>query len=338
MAGAETALEIGWLAEEVTHGTAVTTPTKRARKGGILVPKVTTAQGAEAGTLSAVKRKVRVKKWSEWDTDENTFDVNMFPFWARKFLNGSVSSPSTPDGATLSRLWEFARTLTSDNLKSSTITAGDPNFQLWQAAYAMVDEAVFAADASSEDAVTEHYSGTAQFPTEVATPAAPSAVDFPMLIPSLADLYIDAGTSATIGSTAVAGQLLSAELTVPTGVTYKYLAKGADGDLSFAATGRTATSPHLAMSIHLSDLTQYDHWAAGDYLKIRVRLNGEADGIESGFNYFLEFDIFGVLDDDFDWGDTADSNRTIEIALTGQEDSTAATDLIMRCQNKLTTV
>jgi hypothetical protein len=338
MAGAETALEIGWLAEEVAKGTAVTTPTKRARKGGILVPKTATASGAEAGTLAGVKRKTRVKKWSEWDTDQNAFDVNTFPFWARKFLNGSVSAPTTPGGGTLPRLWTFPRTILSDNLKSTTITAGDPNFQVWQAAYGMVDQAVFSADASSEDPVQEQYNGTAQFPTEVSTPAAPSAVDFPLLIPSLADMYIDAGTGATIGTTAVAGQLLSAELTVPTGVTYKYLAQGAAGTLSFAATGRETTSPHLALVIHLSDLTQYNHWKAGDYLKIRIRLNAEANAIETGFTYYLEYDIFGVLDDDFNWGDTAGSNRTIEIAITGQEDTTAATDLIMRCQNKLTTV
>jgi hypothetical protein len=343
MAGAETALEIGWLAEEVTKGTAVTTPTKAAQAGGFLLPERTKTTGRRAGTLSALKRKKTVHTGASWDTDSQPLDANMFPFWARKFLNGNNSGSggvtiATPGGATNARLWTYPRLLTIDNLKAMTIISGDPNFQLWQSAYGMVDEAKFSGDASSDDAVMEQYSGHARFPTLVSVPTAPTLVDYPMLVPVLTDMWIDAGVGATIGTTKVNGQYLSHDLTVPTGVTYKELGNGADGGLDFAATGREATSPELSLSIHLSDMVLYNAWAAGDYLKIRLRFNAEPNSIETGFNHYVEVDIFGELDADFDWSDVADSNRVIDIKLTGQEDTTAGTDLIMRAQNARTTV
>ena len=132
--------------------------------------------------------------------------------------------------------------------------------------------------------------------------------------------------------------MVSAELTVPTGVTFKWLASGPAGGRNFQRTGRTKSHPELKVVFELADMAQYDIYANnnGDTVcKARVRWNGPL--IEAALYHYVQADIYGPLDA-LAWSDLEGSNRTIEFTIMGQYDSTAATDLVMTVQNDQTSL
>lgn len=332
---AELALERFELALEATRGTAVTPPTHVINMEGNIVPTMTHTEGTEMrGTLAEGYRTEITRTGSTWDMSGDA-DANTAPVLANMAVKGGVTSPTTPSGATNARLWTFSRDMTSDSLKSATLYHGDPGINMLQAAYAMAEEMTLSADSSSEDLVQMGLTGSAQFPAKVSPPTAPAAISGRGLIPGLTDLYID--TSSAIGTTAITGRLVSADVSIPTGVVYKYLANGGAGTLGFSKIGRTRTRPSFTLTFELTDYTQYDLFTAGTLLKMRLRFNSAADLIESGYNNYIEIDTWGVLRD-LSWGDLEGANRTVSFTLLGTYDSTAATDLIMKIQNAKTTL
>lgn len=337
MPAAELAFERFELVLEATPGTAVTPPTHVINMEGSIVPIIVFADGTEMrGTLAEGYREEIMRKESEWDASGDV-DPNTLPVLANIGVKGGVTSPTTPSGATNARLWAFVRTVTADDLKSSTNYWGDPGVLFLQSAYNKFGEMVISADASSEDPVQLSINdGHGLFPAKIGSPpSAPAAIAGPLLLPGLTQLWMD--TSSAIGTTEITGRLISAEVTFPNGVTYKHIAQGAAGNLGYASTGRTRTRPSMTLAFELLDATQYDLFAAGTSTKTRVRFNGVANGIETGFPYYVEADIYGKLRD-LSWGDLEGSNRTVEFTINGIYDATLGSDFRLAVQNARTTL
>jgi hypothetical protein len=246
------------------------------------------------------------------------------------FLSGGVGvAVTTPGGATEARLWTFEPTMDSDDLDAMTIYWGDPNVQAFRSAYCMIDELTITADASSTDGVVLSINGQGQFPTKTAPGSVPAMLSAPLLMPAAMQVWIDSGASA-IGTTEVVGRVLSAEITVPSGITRKWLAAGPTGGLNFQHVGRGKRHAELKLVFELPDMAQYDQWVAGTELKTRVRLNGPL--IEAGFYNYVEFDIYGSFDG-MVWGEFEESNRTIELTILSEEYSGVGYDFAFKIQN-----
>lgn len=244
------------------------------------------------------------------------------------YLSGGAGTEvTTPDGATLSRLWTFTPTMTADDLEALTLWWGDPNIQAFRAAFCMPDELSIDAVASGDDGVTISLSGQGQFPSKVSDPVVPSMLAAPLLMPGKMQVWID---TDTIGTTEITGRVVEAHIVVPSGVSRKWLAAGPTSDLSFTSIGRDLRQPELRIVFELPDMTQYDQYVAGTVLKVRVRLNGSL--IEAGFYYYVDFDIYGPFDSTA-WGENAGSNRTMELTILGEYDDDAGYDYCFRIQS-----
>ena len=235
-------------------------------------------------------------------------------------------------------LWDFSPSMAADDLQSLTLYWGDPGVQEFQAGYCMVDEMTITGDASGTDGVQLSISGQGQFPSKTAPAGVPAGLSYPMLLPMAMEVWID---TAVIGATALAGRVISAEISIPSAVTRKWLASGPAGGLDFTTIGRGKRHAELKLVLELPDMTQYDQWAASDVLKVRVRFNG--DSINSygspaaSTYYFTEFDIYGPFET-LDWGEFEGTNRTIELTILSEYDTTALTDWALRVQNNLATL
>lgn len=247
---------------------------------------------------------------------------------ATHLSGGAGAEVTTPDGATNSRLWTFAPDMTSDTLKSLTMYWGDPNIQAFQATYGLIDELKITADAGSSDGVTMSVSGHTRFPSKTAPGAVPDMVLGSLMAPQGMQLWID--TSSAIGTTAIASRLISAEVTIPSGVSYKYQAAGPAGTLTYADHGRGVRHAEMKLVMELPDMTQYDLWVAGTSLKARLRFNGAL--IESGFYEYVEVDIYGPFESHA-WGEYEGTNRTIELTILSEYDATATYDWAVKVQN-----
>ena len=225
------------LALETTRRTPVAAPTHVLNGDTPLVPKKELHRAEDHyGTLAQYYRSQSVRKSGEWGVDADA-DADQGPVLSNLVV-APVTSPTTPSGATLSRLWTFLRSITSDNIQSATLWWGDPNVQIFQAAGAMADEFSISADASGTKPATVKLKGMGLFPTKVSAPTYPAISPGALLMPSDMQLWIDEGSGATIGTTAITGRVISADLTVPTGVTYKYLAQGPGSNQSYTVYGR----------------------------------------------------------------------------------------------------
>lgn len=313
-------------AHETTRGTAIAAPTHLIHWPGTITPEQTVQAITESrGTLFGNYRNKVTRRGGSWQASGDA-DVNLLP-WLLNMVVAPVTSPSTPGGATNARLWTFTRSGTADNIKASTIWFGDPNIQNWSADYAMVDSFTFSATAADEGVAQGSISGRCGFPAKVSAPTQPAAIAGDTLAGQAMQLWID---TATIGSTAVTGRFISAEITIPTGVTYKHLASGPTTSLDYAATGRDKTRATAKIVLELPDMTQYDLWAAATSVKMRIRFNGAL--IESTFYNYFEFDIYGPLQG-LAWGSNQASNRTIELMVMSDYDATAGADYIVKVQN-----
>lgn len=247
---------------------------------------------------------------------------------ARAYLTGGAGADiTTPAGATNSRLWPFTPNMTADDLDSLTIFWGDPNAQEFRAAYCQLDELTISADASGTDGVTISLSGQGQFPSKTAPGAVPDMLNGPLMLPTDMQLWVD---TATIGSTAVTGRVVSAEITIPSGVTRKWVAAGPASTLGFSNIGRGKRHAELKLVLELPDMTQYDQWVARTSLMTRLRINGPL--IEAGFYHYLEMDIYGPMDT-LDWGEHEGTNRTIEVTILSEYNATAGYDWCLRIQS-----
>lgn len=338
MASAEIPFEAFSLALEATRGTAVTPPTHWANLNGTLTPVREKYRPTESrGTLAEFYRSKTVRTYAEWSA-EGGLDPNLAPVLFNLAVK-AVTTPTTPTNGVLTRLWTFAPTMTSDDLKTATLYFGDPNVQIFQSAYAMASEMTISADASGTDGVTMSISGTGKFPTRVSAPTMPAQSIGDLLMPGAMQLWID--TSSAIGTTEVTGRFISTEWTIPTGVSYKYMANGPTGGLSYTKTGRGKRHATAKIVVELNETSigagkEYLTWEADTLVKMRIRLNGSLiESVTPDYYSYVNLDCYGALDA-FAWSELEGTNRVMEFTVESEYNATAGADFILTCQNTKT--
>jgi len=337
MPASELPFEYLALALEATRGTAVTPPTHNLPLVGTITPTREKYRPAEArGTLAEWYRSKTVRTGATWEGSGGA-DPNYAPLLFNLICKANAT-PTTPGGGTLSRLWTYTPTMTSDDLKSATLYFGDPNVQIFQSAYAMADELTISADASGTDAVTWSIKGMGKFPSRVAAPTLPAQNIGDLLMPGAMQLYID--TASAIGTTEITGRFISTDWTIPTGNAYKYYAGGPTGGLGFTKTGRAKRHAEATITVELNDLSigtgkEYLTWEADTVVKMRIRLNGSL--IEGALYNYIQLDIYGALDA-FAWGDVEGTNRTMTFTVQSEYDTTLGADFSLSAQNQRTTL
>lgn len=335
MASFETAFEYLLAAHEAVRGTKIDPPTIYLNMAGKITPKQSVYRPVESrGVLADWHRSKVVRQWSEIDA-AGPADVYSLPF----LLEQLVKAPgviATPGGGTNSRTHTYAPTMNADNLLSGTYYWGDPNIQAFQSDYMMLDSLVIAADGSGTDGVTQAIKGMGHFPAKDAPDSVPAMRNAPLLAPSDLQLWID--TSSAIGSTEIIGRIVSAEVTIPSGVTRKWIVSGPTGGQNFGLCGRKRRHAEMKLVFELPDMTQYDLWAAHTSLKVRLRYNGPI--IESTLRHYIQVDLYAPFDP-MDWGELEGSNRTIALNLLSEYDTNAAAagyDFCVVVQNDLATL
>lgn len=332
---AELAFEYLTFAFETTRGTAVTPPAYYLPLKGALTPNGAKARPDESrGVLAATTQSKTVQRWADL-SGEGGLSSRLALLLAHMCVNGSPSAPSVVT-AGQTWLWTFNRGMTSDNLRAITAYFGDPNVQIFQGAYGLLDNWTISADATGTDAVQTSFSGRTRFPSAVSAPTLPSMLTSALMAPADMQLWLD--TASAFGTTEITGRFVSCELTIPTGVTYKWLASGPSGTRTYVLTGRQKTSSTLKMVFEFVDTTQYNLFAnsSGDtQVRTRVRWNG--DVIESTNRHYVQADVLGPFDA-FAWGENAGSNRTLEMTITGEYNTSTATDLTMAIQTNIGTL
>ncbi len=233
-------------------------------------------------------------------------------------------------------LWTFSPDMDASDLLALTAYWGDPNIQAFQADYCQPDELTLSADAAGTDGVVETLKGMGHFPALTAPASVPAIVQSPLLMPGAMQLWID---TATIGGTAISARLVSADVTIPSGLTRKNLAAGPTNDLQFSQVGRAKRHAEMKLVFEVPDLTQYSQWVAGTVLKARLRLNGPAIVAVTGttWYYYIDVDIYGPFDA-LAWGENEGSNRTIELSILSELDATTGVDFAVRVLNNKTTL
>lgn len=323
------------LAIETTRGTAIAAPTHMVSLVGTLTPATERARPNESrGILAEVTRSKTVQRWANLEA-EGPLDTRSSLLWATMTLDGT---PAAPTVITASQvwLWGFLRQMTVDDLDSATVFFGDPNVQIFRGAYGMLEEWTITADASGTDVVTQSLTGWTHFPVSVAAPTFPAYIIAPLLVPADMQLWLD--TSSAIGTTLISGRVISAEVTIPTGVTRKWLATGGASDLNYARTGREKAHPEMTLVFEFLDGAQYNIFAGSDsdtIVRARLRMNGPV--IETTNRHYIEVDIYGPFDS-FAWGENQGSNRTLELTIMGEYDATLGSDLAMRIQTNTGTI
>lgn len=252
---------------------------------------------------------------------------------ATALSGGAGEDVTTPTDGVLTRLWTFEPTMNADDLRALTLYWGDPNVQAFQAAYCQVDSLTISGDASGEDGVTMSISGMGQFPTKEAPDSVPAMLTAPLLMPGAMQLWID--SAEAIGTTAITGRVVSAEVTIASGIVRKYLAEGPGGDLEFSATGRGKRHAEARIVFEVPDTTQYDLWAAHTSLKVRLRFNGPLiESVGAGptlYYHYIDVDLYAPFDA-LDWGELEGTNRTVEMTLLSEYDADAGYDFCVRVQ------
>jgi hypothetical protein len=337
MAFTELAFERLLFALETTRGTAITSPTHIINIGGKLTPKQTKYKPPDArGTLVKTYRSKTVRKWAELEAD-GAADPNIVPLFLNMVVD-NLASPSTPGGATLSRLWEFIPNISADDLKTSTYWFADPVAAAVElrAPFGTIDELTFSNDASGEEVAKVSIKGKSNYPTEGIAVAAPASIAGDLLPGQFMQIWMD--TSSAIGTTAVTGRLVKAEHTIRAGIeTYKYLAAGPASSLTYQGIGRGKRDMTTKITLEVPDDTQYALWDAGTTVKCRVRHNGELIETTAGpvnwYNY-IEFDTYGPLED-LEWAENG-ANRVVSFTINSQYDSTLGADFRVAVQNART--
>lgn len=189
---AEIAFEALMIGLETARGTAVA-PSHFANMTGTLVPRIERYAPNEArGSLAARYRSKTVRTWGEFSA-EGPLDVNLLPVFLNMAATGDMTGqPTTPGGATNSRLWSFVPTLTSDDLKTATLWWGDQNVQVFRGKYGHINEITIRNDASSTDGATMSVSGRTQKPDyETATITGATAANPVVITTSAAHGFVD---------------------------------------------------------------------------------------------------------------------------------------------------
>lgn len=313
-------------------------PTHLIPMSGYLKPEFTTYAPPEArGVLNDRPRSKVTKRWSSWSGDAMPLDVYYLPVLANMWL-APVSAPTTPAGATNTRLWTFTRVMTADSQKSAKCWWDEPVTGADAAPFGMIDSGTISSDATGDDGATMQFSGFAQEATNGASPAFPALLTAPLITPLDMQAWLD--TTAAIGTTALQNSLLSASVSLGSQRSQKFYPAGPASNRTFGAVGVKKNHPTVDLVFEYSAALKAT-LQSDNVLRTRVRMNGPAIEVIAGsvtLYHFVEFDVW-LTPDSIDYGSWADgTNRTITGTFGGTYDATAGTDLVLRVQNDRNTI
>lgn len=321
-----------FLALESTRGTAVTTPTHVFNGVGLITPNNEFWEPTEnRGEMRTIYQQLLARQSCAW-TIEGIGDVNYLPVWLQMAVIPNTS-PSTPGGATNSRLWAFVPDMDTDNIKAATIIWG-LEAQNLVSDYCMMETMTLENGADGVEGLSCTMSGMGGFPADIAAPTPPASIAGALLPGMKMQLWLD--TSSAIGTTAITSRLLRAKHVITTGVTYKHFAAGPSATaLDYISTGRDPSKVRCVttLTLEVPDVAEYDIFTAGTTVKCRVRHNGSL--IEGSLYNYVEVDTYGVFKN-LSWGENQGSNRTLELTIESVKDSTLGADFRVAVQNART--
>jgi hypothetical protein len=311
------------LALETTPFTPVTPPNTNLNIVGSISPvEEDYTPNDQYGTLEEAYRTQIMRRSMEWGGDG---DVDIYA--AHKVMSMAVKggvSPSTPTNGVLTRLGTYIPTLTSNDLKTATLYGGmDPALGVYEVPGAVIDTLEVTSDSGGTEAVKWSISGTGADATVDATPPTfPAVAPGPLLIPGNSQLWID---TATIGTTAITGRLISTRVTIPTNYSKKYPGGQTPGTVpTVTRYGRGKRRAEMELTFELTDLTQYNQWKNQTNLKVRLRHNGSLiESVTPDYYHYMQFDIYGPFRFG-GWGEYEGTNRTITLTIRSIYDATNA--------------
>ena len=320
---------------ETTRGTPVTTPTHVFNGVGLINPsKGDFSPDENRGELRRKYRQKQSRTGCAWSIAEPG-DPNYAPFWFNMAI-GVLAASATPAGATDSRLWEFIPTMTADDILTASFIWGLEAQDL-VASYCCIDTLNMENAADGTDGLMFNISGGGHFPTDIATPTPPANIAGDILAGINMSVWLD-NASNPIGTSEITDRIIRVTHQINTGVTYKYRGAGPNAGKNFTRIGRNPSAVNCVTTItlELEDMTQYDMFAADDYVKLRVRHNGDLIEQTAGpvdwYNY-IEVDTYGKLNNPT-WGVNENSNRTLQLTVNSLKDATLGADFRVAVQNE----
>lgn len=326
--------------ETVARGTSAAAPTHIANLQGQMRPEFVTWRPEEqTGVLEQFSRSLRTREWSSW-TASGGLDNYLLPVFLNMLAKGNVTAGSAVGTSANTYLWDFKDPdMTADTIETGTFWFGDPNVELWKAVFGTVDELTVTGNASGTDGVTMELSGMANTMEDGGAPADPTRLTAPLFPASWMQFWLDQQGGGGIGTTEITGRVISASVTVPGGLSYKYFAVGPGGAKTYSKIGRGKRQAVLTVEMEIPDTTQFALFQSEALVDARVRYNGsfiENDGGTDLYHY-VEFDVYGPLEFE-DWGELEATNRTVSFRIASEYNTAAATGWGAAVQNDRSTL
>lgn len=315
------------IALETTKGTAVTTPTHIIPVNGAMGPQEDKYTPDEKrGTYHERYRSATARRWCEWEGNMG-LDTRLLPVLCEiGAKSGGVKT--TPGGATNARLWTYIDATGVNDLKTATSTWGDPSTQIFQSSYTTIDEMTITADGEGTDGTMMNFTGHGQYWTKVSAPVDPAQIIGPMIMPADFQVWID--PAASIGTTAITGRVTKIEHVLTNNLSYKFIPQGPTGKRTYSRTGRGKRMMATKLTFEFLDTTQYDQWDAETIVGVRVRHNGPI--IETTLRHYVEVDTYGPWSEPA-WAEHEGTNRTLELTVYSEVDSTLGSGWAIKIQN-----
>lgn len=333
--GSEIVFEQIQVGTETTRGTTATNPTDRLNMRGTVLPQLLVARPpAHVNLLAESAGSEVIREWATL-SGEGPADTLKLPRILTYVMDGAVAAGSQ-QAATTAYLWTFPRKMDADNLKSFTCWWGDPSLtKMFKGLYGMADEWTIEDAVDSTDGAMMSLTGTTRKLDDVTNPTLAAAAIPPIIVGKNIQVWLDTTASAW-GTTEITNRILGASLRVTTGVTYKYPGTGPTGSVTYTSTGRVKIMPVATFSFELNnDLAEWTKFKANVPYRLRVRHNGPI--IEATHRHYVEYDIQGVLDEP-GWGELENSNRSMELSISGDYVASQATDVTVKVMTTLATL
>jgi hypothetical protein len=307
---------------ETVPGTAVAATRKMYMRmdpaNGVNVPLVwfDDATGSYLSRQRATKGRTTVA-WP--GTDLATFED--LHFWLHMMVEGTPNESTGTDPSVL--VHEFVPDTTADTLRSITTEWGDPG-NAYEISQTYMNSWTLRGDADSDSEpgwmLEADFIGRTFDPTTF-TPAL--ADRFTEVITARGtQVFID-DTSATVGTTQLLGQVISASIS---GNINRHTKAFAEDEFYVAqgVTGRQGWTVDAQMTLEFADDAEFANYRSTTPVFRAVRFRREGTEIATGENKALEIDLFGY------WsavgtGDR-EGNKTITLSLQAGTDVTEATD------------
>lgn len=304
---------------ETTRGTLVAaTRILDHDPGGVVLKRTPSIiRVRNAGSLATSHRSYPGRDMIEIEAS-GTWTYNWAPWWFNHFLGPLATGVN----ATADKLWAFTSTEisdTADNLKASSWEVSGKDTRPGEYKVAGVMGQKLSLSIKQDAPWTYKASLIGQVVTVAAkTGSISAATTIVDVLGTLTKVYID--TSSAFGTTQRVGAVVSADIDITVGTNPRYTLDGQRNPYRMAVTGNRQISAKIVAEYDAQ--TEYTAAHAGTAKRVRVKATGPTLGSST---YICQLDLPGTWDS-IDFGDD-DGVVTEELTLTGQYDSTPASDV-----------